>query len=96
MDAQKLTQKSMQAIRDAQNTALEYANAELSTVHLAHALMDEEGLCYRIVNRVGRDGAGIRRSLREEVERIPHVSNVTPANLYPTAEFQRVLTAAEG
>ncbi len=33
MDANKLTQKSVQAIQAAQNTAVEYGNSELTCTH---------------------------------------------------------------
>ena len=42
MDANKLTQKSLQAMQGAQNLALEYGNAEITTLHLAYALSEKE------------------------------------------------------
>ena len=49
MDANKLTQKSVQAIQNAQNLALEYGNAELTTLHLCGALLEKDGLVFRIL-----------------------------------------------
>ena len=48
MDSNRLTQKSVQAIQGAQNIALEYGNAELTTLHLCLALLDRDGLVFRI------------------------------------------------
>lgn len=95
MDAQNFTQKSLQALRDAQSVALERGNAELTTLHLAAALLEAEGLCPRILRRAGADAEGLARAVREELDRLPRVSNVSPANLYPTAAFQRILNEAE-
>ena len=52
MDANKFTQKSLQAVQSAQNLAVEYGNPELTALHLALALMDRDGLNYRIVGRM--------------------------------------------
>ncbi len=95
MDAQKFTQKSIQAIQNAQNLALEYGNAELSTLHLAHALLESDGLCLRILGRCGVDGDGLSRAIKEEVERLPRVSGAGAGEIYPTADLQRALAEAE-
>ncbi|MBR7186155.1 MAG: ATP-dependent chaperone ClpB [Clostridia bacterium] len=95
MDAQKFTQKSIQAIRSAQSLALEYGNAELSTLHLTYALLEDEGLCPRILQRAGVDSKGLKDAIKEDIERLPHVSNAAPGSVFPTAELQRTLSAAE-
>ncbi len=95
MDMQKFTQKSLQALQDAQSIALEHANAELTALHLAAALLGGDGLCLRILRRAGVDGEGLSRAASEEIDRFPRVSNVSAGNLYPTAAFSRTLTEAE-
>ncbi len=95
MDVGKFTQKSLQAIREAQNGAVRRGNAELTAEHLAEALLEPDGLCLRILRRGGADAEGLARSLSEDLDRLPHVSNVAPGNLYPTAAFQRALAEAE-
>ncbi len=95
MDMQKFTQRSLQALQDAQNVALEHANAELSALHLTKALLEADGLCPRILRRAGIDSAGLSRAVLEEIERLPRVSNVSAGNLYPTAAFTRILSEAE-
>ncbi len=95
MDMQKFTQKSLQALQDAQNAALEHANAELSALHLTLALLEADGLCPRILRRAGVDSEGLSRAVLEEIERLPRVSNVSAGNLYPTAAFTRILSEAE-
>ncbi len=93
MNAEKFTQKSAEAIRDAQSLALEYGNAELTTLHLAVALTGSDGLCRRILARSGADAEGFSRAAKEEVERLPRTSG--GGDPYPTAGFQRLLGASE-
>ncbi len=95
MDANKFTQKSIQAIQTAQNTAVEYGNAELSTLHLADALMEKDGLVFRILLRAGADAEGFSRAVKDEIEKLPRVSGAAAGNVYPTAAFTRTLTEAE-
>ena len=93
MDANKFTQKSVSAIQDAQSLALEYGNAELRTLHLASALLEKEGLVFRVLKRAGLDSEGLARAVVEEIERLPRVSGGREA--YPSAAFQKTLSAAE-
>ena len=44
MDANKFTQKSLQAVQRAQSIAMEYGNPELTALHLALALLERDGL----------------------------------------------------
>ena len=39
MDAQKFTQKSLEAIQEAQNLSIEYQNAQIEQEHLLLALL---------------------------------------------------------
>ncbi len=93
MDANKLTQKSVQAIQNAQNLALEYGNAELTTLHLCGALLEKDGLVFRILQRAGTDADGLSRAVKEEVARLPRVSGGSGS--YPSSAFTRTLNEAE-
>ena len=93
MDANKFTQKSLQAVQNAQNVALEYGNAEVTTLHLAYALSEKDGLNYRILCRANIDADGLFRAIKEEIERLPRVSG--GGQSYPTQALQRVLAEAE-
>ncbi len=74
MDASKLTQKSLQAIQNAQNIALEYGNAELTTLHLCHALLEKDGIVFRILTRAGTDAEGLFHEVNDRIKRLPQVS----------------------
>ncbi len=93
MDANKFTQKSIQAIQSAQNIALEYGNAELTVLHLCFALLERDGLCFRIIKRAGTDADGLSKEVREEIERLPRASGGTGS--YPSSALQRTFNEAE-
>ncbi len=95
MDANKLTQKSVQAIQAAQNTAVEYGNSELTCTHLCYALLEHDGLIFRILKRAGTDAEGFVRAVKEEIERLPRVSGAGAGNIYPTAALSRLFGEAE-
>ena len=93
MDANKFTQKSLQAIQAAQRLAEENGNSELSTLHLCAALLERDGLVSRILTHAGKDADGLSRAVKEELDRLPRVSGAS--NLYPTAALTRLLGEAE-
>ena len=95
MNAEKYTQKSLQAIQNANNAAVERGNSELTALHLLYALLDRDGLVYRILARKGADAAGLARAAEEELDRLPRVSGAAAGNLYPTSALTRSLAEAE-
>ena len=93
MDANKFTQKSLQAVQNAQNTAVEYGNPELTVLHIAHALMERDGLIFRILKRTGADADGFASALRDAVERLPRTSGGSQP--YATPAVSRLFSEAE-
>jgi ATP-dependent Clp protease ATP-binding subunit ClpB len=75
MDPNKLTEKSQQALHDAQTKALRYGHTELDTEHLLLALLEQtDGLAGRLLARAGADVDAITDGLRQALERRPRVS----------------------
>ena len=93
MDANKFTQKSLQAVQRAQNLAAEYGNPELTALHLAAALLEKDGLCRSILTRAGVDANGLEASVAEAVERLPRTSGGSQP--YATQAVGRILSEAE-
>ncbi|MCI9009815.1 MAG: ATP-dependent chaperone ClpB [Clostridia bacterium] len=93
MDASKLTQKSLQAIQNAQNIALEYGNAELTTLHLCHALLEKDGIVFRILTRAGTDAEGLFHEVNDRIKRLPQVSGGSGA--YPSGALTATMNEAE-
>ena len=74
MSQNKYTQKSLEAIQQAQNLAGEYANQTLEQAHLLAALTQEaDGLIFQLLDRMGKDARGVSQNARDEVERLPRV-----------------------
>ena len=54
MNAQKFTQKSLEAIQDAQNIAIQNQNAQIEEEHLLLALLEQdESLIKELIKKIG-------------------------------------------
>jgi ATP-dependent Clp protease ATP-binding subunit ClpB len=72
MDPSKLTQKTQEAIQDAQTTALRLGSAETDVEHLLLALLDQpEGLVSRLLLRAEVDVDALRAAVEEQLQRRP-------------------------
>ena len=75
MDLNRLTEKSQQALHDAQTSALRHGNTEVSVEHLLLALVDQrDGLTGRLLERLGVDVGSLRGDLERHLARLPKVS----------------------
>ena len=98
MDAEKLTQKSQEALHDAQTKALRFGHTEVDGEHLLLALLEQpEGLVPRLVAGVGSEPDAIRSELEAELGRRPRVSGpgAAPGQVFLTQRLSRLLDAAE-
>ena len=75
MDPNKLTQKSQEALHDAQTKALRFGHTEVDVDHLLLALLDQaDGLVPRLLERADIDAGAVRAELERQLERRPRVS----------------------
>src|SRR4051812_41511191 len=75
MDPNRLTEKTAEALHDAQTKALRFGHTELTPEHLLLALLDQnQGLAPRLLQRMEVDPAGVRRDLERSLERRPRVT----------------------
>ncbi|MGH1562589.1 ATP-dependent chaperone ClpB [Mumia sp. DW29H23] len=98
MDMNRLTQKSQEALHDAQTKALRFGHAEVDGEHLLLALLDqEEGLVAPLLARAGADPDRLREELEAELGRRPRVSGpgVTPGQVHITQRLSRLLDTAD-
>lgn len=94
MEGQKFTQKSLDAIRDAQNIAIKDGNPELNDLHLHYALVsDSDGTISKILSQQGVDTNMYRVDVRRDLDNLPQQDGAT--QVYPNAVFQRILLKAE-
>ena len=75
MDPNRLTQKSQQALHDAQTKALRYGHTEVDTEHVLLALLDDpDGLIARLLMRMDVDADSMRGALERHLEGRPRTS----------------------
>ncbi|HEX3621894.1 MAG TPA: ATP-dependent chaperone ClpB [Acidimicrobiales bacterium] len=98
MDLNRLTQKSQEALHDAQTKALRFGHTEVDGEHLLLALVDQpEGLVPRLLDQAGADPDALREAIEGELARRPRVTGpgVAPGQVMVTQRLSRLLDAAE-
>ena len=98
VDAQKLTQKSLEAVKNAQSMAIEYNNMQIENLHLAYALLsDSEGLIPQLVSKMNIQPAALLRAVQSGIEKLPKVTGPgrEPDKVYVSRDCDRVLNEAE-
>ena len=98
MKADKLTQKTIDAIQNAQSICIDYQNQNVSLEHLVYALLDQEnGLIPNLIEKMGVDAQGLKKAVEAEIEKFPKVSGSgrPKDQVYVTPEFDKTLNEAE-
>jgi len=97
MDINSLTQKSQEALQDAQSIATRMGHTEVDGEHLLLALIDQaDGLVPRLLDNAGADTAAVRADLEADLDRRPRLSGpgAAPGQVSVTARLAKVLDAA--
>jgi ATP-dependent Clp protease ATP-binding subunit ClpB len=98
MDPSHLTQKSQEALHDAQTKALRFGHTEVDVEHLLLALLDQsEGIVPRLLSQAGGSPDRLREALEAELGRRPRVSGpgANPGQINVTQRLARLLDSAE-
>ncbi len=98
MDPNRLTQKSQEALHDAQTKALRFGHVEVDGEHLLLALLDQAGgLVPRLLTEAKADPARLREALEAELGRRPSVSGpgAEPGKVLVTQRLSRLLDSAQ-
>ncbi|MFE9069467.1 ATP-dependent Clp protease ATP-binding subunit, partial [Streptomyces violaceusniger] len=98
MDMNRLTQKSQEALQNAQTTAMRFGHTEVDGEHLLLALLDQpDGLTPRLVTQLGADPEAVRTMLEAELARKPKVTGpgAAPGQVFITQRLSQLLDAAE-
>ena len=98
MNAQKFTQKSLEAVQAAQALTTEYGNQQMEQPHLLLALLQaENGLVPQLLTGMGVTLPSFQAAVRAEVEKLPRVSGSGREmdKIYVSQGVDRVLNAAE-
>ena len=98
MDLNQYTQKSLEALRSAQQLAVTHQNQQLEQAHLLLALLRQEGgLVPQLLKRLGVTTESLEAAANAAVEKLPAVtgSGRAPDQLYISGGMQQLLAAAE-
>ncbi len=98
MDVEKLTKKSIEAIKNAQSLALENDNMQINPEHLAYVLIDSDGgLVPNILTKMGIDTDELLAAIDGEIRKIPSVtgSGREPDKIYIAPQTDRILNSAQ-
>ena len=98
MNAQKLTQKALEAIQTAQNIAIENQNIQILPEHLFYALLDgEDGLVNNLFRKMGKNPDALLAETDTLIRELPAVSGSgrEPDKVYISPLTDKILTAAE-
>ena len=98
MNAQKFTQKSLEAIQDAQDIAIQYQNMNIEQEHLLLALVQQEnGLIPQLLKKMNVNVDSVKNTLEDFIAKLPKVSGSgRQANtVYLTPNVDKTLTEAE-
>ncbi|HEY2724221.1 MAG TPA: Clp protease N-terminal domain-containing protein, partial [Pseudonocardiaceae bacterium] len=96
MDMNRLTQKSQEALQEAQNLGTRYGHTEVDGEHLLLALLDQQdGLVPRLSSQFDVDG--LRAAVQTDLQRRPRVTGpgASPGQVAVTQRLARVLEAAQ-
>lgn len=74
MNAQKFTQKSLEAVQSAQNLAIENQNAQIEEMHLFLALLEQENsLVEELFDRINPNEK-VKSDLQEKIAKEPKIT----------------------
>ncbi|MFW5722897.1 MAG: Clp protease N-terminal domain-containing protein, partial [Desulfohalobiaceae bacterium] len=97
MDLNKFTQKSQEAISEAQSVAVRFGHQQVEVEHLALALLEQEqGLVPRLLDRAGYNAEAYAGAVGQELEKLPKVSGPggQPGQIYVSQRLNSLLLKA--
>ena len=98
MNAQKFTQKSLEAIQEANNLALSNNNMQIEQEHLLYALLTiDQSLIAQLIKKMGKDPQALTQAVKQEIDRMPGVtgSGREAGKIYVAQDVDTVLAKAE-
>ena len=98
MNMNQMTQKTIEAIQNAQRLAVEYANQAIEQEHLLAALARQDnGLIAQLLTRMNVDPNAFAQAALQKVEALPRVtgSGRDPEKVYISNELDQAFNAAE-
>jgi ATP-dependent Clp protease ATP-binding subunit ClpB len=95
MRIDKLTNQLQLALSDAQSLAMGRDHAQIDSVHLLQAMLDQQGGAVRpLLAQAGFDVAGLRNALTKALEDLPRIQNPT-GDIHMSPGLGRLLNLAD-
>ena len=95
MNAEKYTQKALEAVKTAQSMAQENGNQYVTTEHLLYALLDQDGgLIGSLFGKMGVDCDGLLSEVDTLIRKLPRISGGS-GEVYASPEVGKILNLAE-
>ena len=95
MNAEKYTQKTLDAVKTAQNMAQENGNQYVTSEHLLYALLDQDGgLIGSLFGKMGVDCDGLLSEIDTLIRKLPRISGGS-GEVYASPEVGKILNLAE-
>jgi len=97
MDMNKLTQKSQEAVQNAQAIAVRYGHQQLDGEHLLLALLEEGALVTRLLEKMDVGAEPVRSAIDQELQRQPRVDGpgAEPGKIFVTQRLQKLVLMAQ-
>ena len=100
MNTNKFTQKSLEVIQEAQNSALESGNIQIDQEHILYALLqDNQGLISQLFSKMNLDIGTITAAIKEKISGKPKVGGpgreAGSSTIYISQEVEKVFQQAE-
>ncbi|MFO3717754.1 ATP-dependent chaperone ClpB [Anaerococcus sp. ENR1011] len=94
MDYNKFTQKSLEAINNANSYAIKNSNPEVNEIHLNYALIENsDSIVAQVIKTMDVDFKSYRSEIRDMMDRLPQASG--GSDIYPTQTLSRILLKSE-
>lgn len=75
MNAQKFTQKSLEAVQQANNLALANNNMQIEQEHLLYALLTtDDSLIAQLLKKMEKDPKAVSQAVKQEIDKMPGVT----------------------
>ena len=95
MNAEKYTQKALEAVKTAQSMAQENGNQYVTSEHLLYALLDQDGgLIGSLFGKMGVDCDGLLSEIDTLIRKLPRISGGN-GEVYASPEVGKILNLAE-
>lgn len=98
MDLQKFTQKSQEAISDAQKKSIELGHSDVDVEHMALSLLEQrDGLIPKLLGKMDIDANTFAEQVRQELAKKPKVTGpgYDPTRVFVSQRLSRILIDAE-